>query len=322
MSKKAVKIALLCAGFFLVLFSFARNEAAEKIRYANHFKPTPFYGLPAIAAVEKGFFKEKGLEVSYAGFDSPSLMGRAMASGDLDVGTYGLDTAVFTIVRKTPIVLIGDPKMPVPFALWVLKNSPLKEPGQLKGARIGVTGQAELPRRLVDQLLPKIGMDIKDVKYIGTGGGPPGVAALRSGAVDASSFSFYAMVALKARGEVRELLYITDHIPSGRTAQTIMANRAFAEKNKEQAKKVVEGFMQGAAFVLANKAWSTEKMKSDFRYSDAAADLAFAMFRYGKDGRISPQTIKESVDYLISVGDISRTDAPPLESIYLKEMAE
>ena len=36
MSKKAVKIALLCAGFFLVLFSFARNEAAEKIRYANH----------------------------------------------------------------------------------------------------------------------------------------------------------------------------------------------------------------------------------------------------------------------------------------------
>src|SRR3989304_1282424 len=137
--------------------------AAEKVRYSNHFKPTPFYGLPAIAAVEKGFFKERGLEVSYTAFDSSSLQARALAAGELDVGSHGLDTAVFSIVRKAPLIIIGDPKMPVPFVLWVLKDSPLREPSQLKGTRIGVTGLAELPRRLVDQLLPKIGLGKADI---------------------------------------------------------------------------------------------------------------------------------------------------------------
>lgn len=321
MKRTNVIVIILSALILLHLF-LPSGQAADKIRYANHFKPTAFYGLPAIAAVEKGFFKEKGLEVSYVGFDSPSLMIRAMSAGDLDVGTYGLDTAVFSIVRKAPVVIIGDPKMPVPFALWVLKDSPLKEARQLKGAKIGVTGLLELPRRLVDQLLPKIGLSKDDIRYIGTGGGPPGFAALKAGAVDASSFSFYAMVELKARGEMRELLYITDYVPFGRTAQTIMANRAWAERNKEQVKKIVEGFVQGAAFVLANQAWSVEKMKEEFRLGEAAAKLAFSAFRYGKDGRIVPETIKDSVEYLTSVGDISRAEVPPLETIYVKEMAE
>ena len=296
--------------------------AAEKVRYANHFKLTPFYGLPAIAAVEKGFFKERGLEVSYVGFDLASLMARAVATGDLDVGTYGHDSAVFSIVRKVPLTIIGDPKMPVPFALWVLKDSPLREPSQLKGTRIGVVGLAELPRRLVDQLLPKIGLDKADIKPVGTGGGPAAVAALKSGAVQALCLSFYAMVALKARGEVRELLYVTDYVPWTRTAQTLIANRAFAEKKKEVVKRVVEGFMEGAAFVLANEAWSIEKMKSDFGYSEAAARLSLPIFRYGRDGRISAEVIKDSIEYLVSVGDISRAEVPPVETFYLKEMAD
>ena len=43
---------------------------ADKVRFASVIKTKPLYVLPIVAAQEKGFFKNQGLEVQYLGFTS------------------------------------------------------------------------------------------------------------------------------------------------------------------------------------------------------------------------------------------------------------
>lgn len=307
--------------FFLFFLLSLPAQGAEKVRYANHFKATAYYGLPAIAALEKGFFEERGLEVKYLPFDGAALMMRGLAAGEVDVASYGFDTAVMAVTRKVPTVLAGDPKMVLPFILWVLADSPLKEPTQLKGTKVGITALGVLPQRLAIIALSKLGLE-KEVRYIAVGTGAPAVAALKARITDSLALSFFALLPLKARGEVRELLVISDYAPEGRTSQVIMAHREFARKNPEAVRKTVDGFMRGAAFVLENEAWAVDKMKADFGYTEEAARLAFAKFRYGKDARISKEKVRESVEFLVEGGEIKRAEVPPLETYYIKEMAD
>jgi len=56
------------------------GHAVEKLNFGTATKTSPHYALPMVAAEEKGFWKEQGLEVEGIPFSSAGAMFRAIAA--------------------------------------------------------------------------------------------------------------------------------------------------------------------------------------------------------------------------------------------------
>src|SRR3989304_5605193 len=97
--------------------------SAEKVRFASHFKANAYYVMPVLAALEKGFWKEQGLDPVWVPFDSATTMIQAVAAGEIDMGTHGMDSTIIAASRGVPEVIVADPKMNVEVVLWVAGDS-------------------------------------------------------------------------------------------------------------------------------------------------------------------------------------------------------
>lgn len=306
-----------------VLLGLAALNAltAEKARWGVHFRENPYYGLPAWAAYEKGFWQEQGLEVEIVEFGSAAVLVTAVAAGAVDVGTHGIESVPLAISRGVPQVIVADPKMSVEFVLWVLTDSPLKKLEDLKGGNIGVSRLGTTPHRLAQIAVERAGLK-GQVKFVAAGGGAPLMAALKARRVDSLALSYDSLINLKAAGEVRLLVSLNKLVPEAAYGQVIFAHTEFLKKNPEAVRKAVRGFIQGADFVLKNKEWALSKMVTRYRYSPEGAKMAFDNFQYGREGKIDVEKIKRAMEYLVATGLMAKDKAPPLEKVYVKGFDE
>lgn len=302
--------------FMTIAFLAGTTLAADKVRFANHFKLSPHYALPALAALEKGYWAAQGLEVQYLPFDAGTTMDRGVVAGEIDMGTQGLASLIMAASMGVPEVMVADPNIVTEFFFWVRTDSPLREPKDVKGARIGVTRFGIASHNMARAVVKALGIEEKDVKFIATGGGASHVAALKAGAIDIATLSDFAFAPLKFKGEVKELIRMEDYLPKGVSAQVVFARREFLEKNPALVKKVVKGFLQGAEFVIKNPAWSMEKMKVEFRYSPEVAKGVVPWLKYDTRGRIDEANIRNAAEFLIGYGLVAREKVPSLDKLY------
>ncbi len=323
MKGKIFLIALMVALSLTLSLRVDRGYAAEKVRFATHFKLNPYYGLPAWAAIDQGYFKELGLEVDWVPFRSAGTMMKAVAAKKIDMGTHGMESAILASSRGVSEVIVADPKMKVDFFLWVLSGSKIKGARDLRGARIGVSRLGVGPHRLAQIAVKALGLE-KDVKFIGLGGGRPAIAGLKAGSVEALVFTAFTMAPLKARGEVREVVRLNEYAPEGPGHQIIFARRDFISKNRDVVKKVIVAFLRGGQFIMKNKDWAIAKMQEGTlsRYSQQAATAAYPLLRYGGDGRIERRKLAGALNYLVENGLIPKEKVPSLDSVYSKGLTD
>lgn len=308
--------------FTLALFLAGTALAADKVRFAIHFKLNPHYVLPVLAALEKGFWKDQALEVSYLPFDASTDMDKGVAAREVDVGMQSLPELIRAASAGILEVVVADPDIATAFNFWVRTESPLKQPKDVKGAKIGVTRFGATSHVMAQAVVKALGIEEKEVKFISMGGGAPHVAGLRAGAIDVATLSSFAMGSLLARGEVRELVRMEDYLPKGVAGQVLFARKEFLERNPAVVKKVIKGFLQGAEFVMKNPEWSIEKMKGEFRYSPEVARLAFPWVKYDTKGKVEEARVKNTVDFIIEYGILAKEKIPPLDSLYRKGFTE
>lgn len=309
-----VSIALLSLGL--------TAHAAEKVRFSVNIKTNPYYTLPVLAALERGLWKEAGAEAEYIPFDSGTTMQRAMAAGAIDVGLEGLGGIIQGIVGGLPLIIVADPQMVTQFYFWVRPDSPIKEPKDLKGGKLGVTRFGSDTHLFALAVVRALGIE-RDVKLVSMGTVPTQVAGIKGGAIEAIILSNLTMAPLKAKGEARELLYIYDYLPKGvGSYQFLVARRELVEKRAELAKKGFQGYLKGAEFVMKNKDWAVEKMKSEFKYAEETALAVYPTFRYGVSGRLDKSRMEATRNFLIQYGIVPKEKAPSLEEIYTTKLVE
>ena len=289
------------------------TSAAEKVRFASHLRTSAHYHLPVIAALDRGFWKQQGLEVQWIIFKATGPTQRAVAAKKIEMGTSGITGLVRAVATGVPQILLAE-FATSPFYFYVLKDSPLKLAKDIKGNKISITRFGGDLQAFSLAVIRALGLE-KEVKIVAAGGVPARIAALKSGAAHITIGTFMSMLGLIVKGEVRVLLNVDDYVPKGLRSNIVFARTDFLKKKPEVARKIVKGFFRGGQFAMKNPKWAMGKMKTDYRFTDQMAKLAHPRLNYDPKGTIDESKIRNNIRFLVDNGLITKDKVPPMEKL-------
>src|SRR4051812_45072297 len=122
-------------GLMLSVLTVATGHAQDKVRYGSAIKLSPVFYLPILAAQDKGFFKKNNLEVEWIPSESGPDLQRNFASSVVQIASSTGGGDIPAIGRGVPAIIVGNLQATDDFAVWVLSNSRLQKPTDLKGAK-------------------------------------------------------------------------------------------------------------------------------------------------------------------------------------------
>jgi NitT/TauT family transport system substrate-binding protein len=157
---------------------------AEEIVVSNY--GVAANGMPYAVAMEKGFFKDEGANVT--GIITSAGGGttlRNMLAGNVPYGEVNPNVVAAAIQQGADIKVISDNVLTVAEFVWAVKpDSPIKSVQDLKGKKIGYTNPRSTSQALATLVVQAGGLKTDDVELVKTGGFGEGVAALDIGLVD------------------------------------------------------------------------------------------------------------------------------------------
>jgi NitT/TauT family transport system substrate-binding protein len=188
-----------------------RAISAEQIVVSNY--GVAANGMPYAVAMEKGFFKEEGADVS--GILSSAGGGttvRNLMTGHLSYGEIDLAGTVAAIQQGADLKIVSDNVLTVAEFVWAVKpDSPIKTVQDLKGKKIGYTNPRSTSQALDILLLEQAGLKPDDAELVKTGGFGEAVVALNLGLIDASAIA--DPVWSKNKSQFRVLVSASDVLP-------------------------------------------------------------------------------------------------------------
>jgi len=273
----------------LILLFVGDAPAAERITIA-----TPSRGLfefPVVVAMRKGFYKDEGIDVDKVQMQ-PALGVKALISGDVDyLLAWGsaLRAAVTGVPVKAVVGIAGRP-------LHVLIARPeIKTPKDLKGRVIGVDSIAGTVDYLARVAVRHFGLEPeRDVQIIVTGESPTRLAALHSGAIDATPID--VAFAVKAEDEgFRRLVYLGDLIELPLSGIAVTDQKL--QTHREQVRKVVRATVRGTRYFKQNRNDTVQMLADYLRITPMQAAKAYdtSINSFSNDGMISDKGVQLDV---------------------------
>lgn len=318
MFKKIASLGLtILAGWLLIS---SGGYAAERVRVASPIKVFAAYYLPIYAAEEKGLWRETNLEVEWVPFKATATMHRAIAGGSITIALDNAFPLIPSIARGLPGVIIYNVADSPLASLWVLTESPVKEPKELKGARVGVVSLGGAAHAWARLIFKSYGLE-KDIRFVAAGGIPENMAALKSRAVGAAVMSPSMMVTLKVKGEVRELANVADHFPGKPLSTVLFVRKELPANNPDLVKRVVKGLALSLDFLRKNKSWAVEKIKAEQGLPPAAAELLFDSLKFTEEGTIERERVQRVLNFLLDYELITKDKAPTVDKLFSNEFA-
>ncbi len=312
---KRFSIFLILVLFFPALVS--PIFALDKVKLGSAVKMVAYYYLPPLAAEEKGFWKENGLDVEWVPFGSGAIQMRAAASGTLNVGMVATATMITAAGGGVPVVMVSELVSSQGFNIWVRADSPHRHPRDLKGTRVAVTSLGGMMHAL-GRIIVKTHEMEKEVRFVGAGGTIEQVAGLRAGAFDATINTFGTMVGLKLAGIVRDIASASDYLPKPWFEQVVFARKDFGRTRPEVVRKILKATLQSLDFIGKNPRWAIDKMKSFQGLSEEAAKLVYDDTKFTITGKIDRRAAENVRKLFIEYGVIT-DKAPPVDELFTNE---
>ena len=269
-SKSASRRQLLQGGAALLgtlaMPAIVRAQARPKIRIG--YWPVAA-GLPFFAAIEKGYFKEAGLDVEAIKFAGAQQVMEAMLAGRSDGssnGTGSANLAIGEIAQPGLFKIFATNPSNAKFVLdefIVPKDSPVKTMAELKGKKVA-SGPGIQNVTLAKTMLERAGATGATVIELPIG---QHVAALVAGQVD-------ACYTLEPTGTIGRMNGTTRVIEAGVVAKYILGDAMapwhggaasltteFIKKNPDAAKKFIAAYTRGIELVRTKPAEARTFMK-------------------------------------------------------------
>jgi NitT/TauT family transport system substrate-binding protein len=143
------------------------------------------YGAPMGVALERGFFKEQGIDVtSISGSTGGGTTVRNMLASDVPYGEVAVAAVVAAVQQGIKLTIVNGGVISLEDMVWITRpDSPIKSIQDLKGKTLAYSQPKSVTDMVSILVLEKAGI-FGDVKRVAIGGVSNGLVALREGAVD------------------------------------------------------------------------------------------------------------------------------------------
>ena len=298
-------------GFFLALataiagwtLSSARAETITVTHWGGQF-----YGVPYAVAMDKGFFKKNGVDVT--GILTAAGGGTAVRNtlaGGIPFGEVSLAAAVQAINAGQKLIIIGAGAWSVADQMWLVKkDSALKGIKDLADKRIAYTSPGSVSNMLILMALKASGMTPQQVKLVPAGDLGAIISAVGSGAVDAG---FSDELIYAQHKELVKPLFMVRDVLNPRMMQTVMITTAdYAKAHSDIVKGLIEARREGLAYAIDHPDEAADITAR--AYNNPNAELfrnhvrELIKLNYWSDGRLDYPSMNHMVEGLQITGQI------------------
>lgn len=127
------------------------------------------------------------------------------------------------------------------------------------------------------------------------------------------------MVELKVRGQVRDLIRMSDYIPRQLVNHVVYSRKDFKQEKRDLVRRVVKSILMDVQRAVKDRQWAINKMKQRNGYSDQAANIMFETLSFTPDGKLNKKAIENVLNFLIENGLLSKRKVPPVNQLFTPE---
>jgi NitT/TauT family transport system substrate-binding protein len=219
------------------------KKVVLRLKWVHQAQFAGFY-----TAVEKGFYKEAGLDVEIrpGGADFPSV--QMIASGTEHFGVTGADQILMAREKGVPVTALSAIYRKTPFVLFSLKDSGITKMEDLVGQKIGVKlgGNEELTYRAMVKNAGIDGSKVEEMpaKY--------DLSPLLSGQVKAwPGYVINEVLAVQELGNEVNIIQPSDY-DINFYADTLFTTEDIIKRDPEMVKSFVQASMKGWSYAIEN----------------------------------------------------------------------
>jgi NitT/TauT family transport system substrate-binding protein len=271
---------------------------------------------PLYVAVEKGYFKDAGIEIEFDysfETDAVSLVG----ANNLQFAVVSGEQVLLARAQGLPVVYAAAWYQQYPVAVVSKAGQGIKTPAGLKGKKIGLPGLFGANYIGLDALLFSAGLTEKDVTLDSIGFNQ--VAALAADQEQAVSvYTTNEPVQLKAQGYDLNEIRVADYVQLA--SNGLITNEETIAKNPELVRKMVAAFLKGLAETIAypdeayeiSKKYVQDLAQADEKTQKEILSRSIELWKADHLGISDPQAWQNMQDTLLKMGllkeplDVSR----------------
>jgi len=247
MKKTLLQVLALLIGFGVVLG--ATTASGEPVRMS--YLQDGFHHLPLWVALEKGFFKDHGVDVKIAGIfrAGPETMS-AFSAGSLDMAYLGIAPVITAVANKAAQVKIVAGVNLNGSAIVVPPTSSLRGIPDLRGESVAIPGISTVQDFLLKKALADNGIEAGDVNTIVLKP-PEMLGALQTGQID-SCLPWEPFPAKAITSGIGRVLVTSKQIWPNHPCCVLVADKRFVDRHGDEIKAIVAAHLDGIEFIKKN----------------------------------------------------------------------
>jgi NitT/TauT family transport system substrate-binding protein len=268
-------------------------------------------------ALDRGYFREQGLEVELIPFDSAARMVAPLSAGQIEAGGGSHSAGLFNAVtRGIDLRLVADKGSALPgygfqAYLWrrdLADSGQLRTPADLRGMRIGISARGTSGEPGINVLLQPYGLTIDDVEVVELAF-PEHGAAFAGRTLDASINlePFITRILDQGLGTLYQRL--DEVIPGEQIAEVIYSGQ-FAKDQSDAARRFMVAYLRAVrdyndAFTRGDAAKRQQAIATLVQHTtvkEAALYDRMAMPGLHPEGRVNLDRVAAHQDYWVATG--------------------
>lgn len=238
------------------------EQPPEKLVLRLSFKIKGEFAPPFVA-LDKGYFKDEGLNVEVLEGSGATVVLKTLAAGNDHFGYLGAPETALGVSEGIPVLMVANYVKRMPMVLMTLAESPLKSPKDLEGKKLAVS-----PADSFTKFLPTFaklnGIDEGKIEKVNMDFSAWSRALLNKQVDVISGYQTNDYHNIQQRANVKlNILPVWEHGVDF-LAHGIVASKDFLTKYPETTRKVIRAMNRGFEFMKANPTEAAEILVKRF----------------------------------------------------------